>query len=220
MVLSATEWPAGARDGRGVPVTAARSIAWFFGLMGGSIWISRRTGRLFVNSNGGWEALACALFCIVANAVLARPGILTAEQIGHLGVQNVWRAVADWLDLVMPAVVLASLAIGAAWFGPAEPAAPGALVSRAERLMAPAGLLACVVAVSWPGVLRDYGIFVALPFLLLIPSGVRQLRHLPFFAADLALSLFSASCYAGLAALTWIPWRRTGDLVLAAWFGL
>lgn len=142
------------------------------------------------------------------------------SDVARVGPAYVWTLTAWWLDLVMPALVLAMMAVSMRVFGPPDDAHGESTQASVEHLASIWLGTNAVIAVFLPRVLVSHGLLLALPAFLLVPDGWRTLRLLPFTRTNLTLSLLTAAYYGFMLMLVWVPVRAVLQLSAKALYGL
>jgi len=143
------------------------------------------------------------------------------DQLARLGPQNVWRVVADWVDLVMPVLLLAALAVCHQLFAAGGTTADGSGATnesdhRFDRWASVWLGVNVVAGLCMPRVVVGHGLMFVLPGLLLVPAGWGVLRTLPITRSQWTLSLFTACCWGLTLVLLWVPMRQAGESIIVA----
>ncbi len=156
-------------------------------------------------------AIGVAVAWVLHLTIGRLPGAAFAvgSDLNRIGPQNLWRFVAWWLDLGMPALVFACVAAALRFFGDAENIA-------ATRSLAVWLGINVLVGVFLPRVVLCHGLLLLLPAFMLTSSGYLAMRRLPVNRSHWTLSLFSAVCLVLPFALLWTSLRKAGEIAVVS----
>ncbi len=145
------------------------------------------------------------------------------EHFVRVGPSYLWTLVAWWIDLVLPALVLAAIAIAQHFYHPDDDSeSSNRLFPSHDRRHNQAVILwltiNVVISVMWPRILLSHGLLIVLPAFLLVALGWKVIQLTPVTRRHWMLSAFSIACRLLPWMLLWPAVRATTEAILAAWF--
>jgi len=159
---------------------------------------------------------AVVIGMFVVTAARWPAGDAFSDDVARVGPSFLWTLAADWLDLVMVAVVFALLAVSQHFYGPPDDDPTTTVDALPVRAAVVWLAVNGIIAVFVPRMLVTHGLVLIAPALSLVSAGWRVLRALPFDRTNWTLSLFSSGCYLLIGLLAWTPVRKSVEVVMQA----